>query len=831
MADKISMGDVKADKAGKADNAEINSTRLRPDIEAVCRAEEKQGYLDSAILGGFGAWAADMADGFTDCVSESIDGKNGKNLLKALGEAYTDAALIERPELLRQIRILLGRCGLSAESADVNGLDCLQRSHGLHGSDCLQRSENPASGAVSASVSGSEDAFARLQVGIEYLKGVGPKRATLLRKIGVYHVRDLLLLAPRDYDRRPAPSRIADVRLSEPVVICGRIQGCTVQRFRKLAVLKVLVGDESGSITVLWYNQQHMEQYMTPGRSIVVFGKAEQRFGTVQLVAQDHEFAERPSVTGPLPVYPLTTGLSQKNLRRLVATAWEKYSSYIGESLPEELLRANGLISLKQAIYYTHFPHDDGEIERGRQRMAFEELLVIQLTVLKNRLPDTAQSLSRCVINDVREKFVAALSFSLTGAQTRVIDEIYADMDKHQPMRRLVQGDVGSGKTVVAAAALYKNFLAGWQGALMAPTEILAEQHYRGLASLLGRLGIRVELLTGDTTAAVRRDVLARLRAGEIDVLIGTHALFSEDVEFAGLGLAVTDEQHRFGVGQRNALRQKGELADVLVLTATPIPRTLALTFCGDLNVSVIDELPPGRQPIQTVAAGYDIEGRVWNFVRGEIAKGRQAYVVCPLVEESEALELESAIQVAERLSREQFVDCRVGLLYGKMKPQEKADVMQRFAAGDIQLLVSTTVIEVGVDVPNATVMVIRDAERFGLSQLHQLRGRVGRGSERSYCVLLNNARSREQRERIKTMTDTNDGFVIAEADLRLRGAGELLGTRQSGISTLKYANLATDLRLAEAARQCALKLLQSGEYLSWPIAEEVRRRGELLES
>ena len=404
-------------------------------------------------------------------------------------------------------------------------------------------------------------------------------------------------------------------------------------------------------------------------------------------------------------------------------------------------------------------------------------------------------------------------------------------MSAPQPMRRLVQGDVGSGKTVVAAAALYKNYCAGWQGAMMAPTEILAGQHYRSLQPLLGRLGMRTELLTGDTPAARRRELLADLKDGRIDVLLGTHALFSDDVEFAGLGLAVTDEQHRFGVGQRNALRQKGSLADVLVLTATPIPRTLALTFCGDLNASVIDELPPGRQRIRTVAAGYDLEERVWNFVQEELAKGRQAYVVCPLVEESEALELESAVQVAERLQKDRFASCRVGLLHGKMKPQEKSAVMRDFVDGAIQLLVSTTVIEVGVDVPNATVMVIRDAERFGLAQLHQLRGRVGRGAEQSYCVLLNNAGGKVQRERIKTLTETNDGFVIAEADLRLRGAGELLGTRQSGLSLLKYADLAKDLRLAEAARKCALDLLKTGEYLGWPIADEVRRRSELLES
>ena len=353
----------------------------------------------------------------------------------------------------------------------------------------------------------------------------------------------------------------------------------------------------------------------------------------------------------------------------------------------------------------------------------------------------------------------------------------------------------------------------------------------QNLGPLLQKLGLRVALLTGDTPAAERRELLAELAAGNVDVLVGTHALFSADVEFAQLGLAITDEQHRFGVNQRNMLRQKGALADVLVLTATPIPRTLAMTFCGDLAVSVIDELPPGRQPIATYAVSYDLEPRALGFVRAEVEKGRQAYIVCPLVEESEALELESAIQVLERLQSRDFADFKLGLLHGKMKPQEKSEVMQAFAEGEIQILVATTVIEVGVDVPNATVMMIRDSERFGLAQLHQLRGRVGRGGEQSYCILLNNAKSREARERIKTLTESSDGFMIAEADLRLRGAGELLGTRQSGLAMLKFADLARDMRLVEAARADAQQLLASGEYLQWPLAEEVRRKSELLES
>ncbi len=520
-------------------------------------------------------------------------------------------------------------------------------------------------------------------------------------------------------------------------------------------------------------------------------------------------------------------------MRRLVETAWGKYAAYLTDELPPELLAEHQLLPLRQALFYLHFPENEQQVEQGRQRLAYEELLVTQLTVLANRLPESEQPVERPAADndDIMSQFTAVLPYQLTNAQHRVITEILDDLIQPRLMRRLVQGDVGSGKTVVAAAALYHNFRAGRQGALMAPTEILAAQHYHNLQPLLAGLGLHVALLTGDTPTVERRETLAALAAGQVDVLVGTHALFSADVEFARLGLAVTDEQHRFGVNQRNSLRQKGAQADVLVLTATPIPRTLAMTFCGDLAVSVLDELPPGRQPIATYAVSYDLEARALAFVLAELQQGRQAYIVCPLVEENENLELQSAVKLTERLQSREFAAYRVGLLHGKMKPQEKNEVMQAFAAGEIQVLVSTTVIEVGVDVPNATVMLIRDAERFGLAQLHQLRGRVGRGGRQSYCILLNNAKSKEARERIKILTESSDGFVIAEADLRLRGAGELLGTRQSGLAMLKYADLAADLRLVEAARADATRLLADGEYLKWPLAQEVRRKSELLES
>lgn len=770
---------------------------MSAEIEAVFRAEERQGYLDSSVLGGFGEWLCGM--------SGKVQSASVQAILRELGEAYTDGALAERPGLWRQ------------------AYACLSDKSLVIAAPQKQVAPTPKTDA--------------LRVSIEYLKGVGPKRAVLLRRLGIYTVADLLFNYPRDYERRPEPVLMGMANEGETVVICGQILSKTTMRPNKrLSILKVLLSDGTDNITAVWYNQVHLEAKMIVGKKIEVYGKLERRFGNRELSVMDYEFAEeaeeKPSGSAILPVYALTANLTQKSMRKLVATAWEKYAPHIDESLPPELLAQNSLLSLREALYNIHFPKTDEDAERGRQRLAYEELLVTQLTVLANRLPDSAQSVRRNPGNSEFAEFCAVLPFPLTGAQNRVITEIYADMERSQPMRRLVQGDVGSGKTAVAAAALYKNCRAGLQGALMAPTEILAGQHYKNLQPLLGALGLKVALLTGDTKTAERREILISLAEGRIDVLVGTHALFSADVEFAALGLAVTDEQHRFGVNQRSALRRKGNLADVLVLTATPIPRTLAMTFCGDLDVSVIDELPPGRQPIQTFAVSYELEERALNFVCGELAKGRQAYIVCPLVEENEKMELDSAIKLTERLQTKEFAAYRVALLHGKMKPAEKNDVMSRFSAGEIQVLVSTTVIEVGVDVPNATIMLVRDAERFGLAQLHQLRGRVGRGGEQSYCILLNNAKSKVARERIKTMTETNDGFVIAEADLKLRGAGELLGTRQSGLAALKYADLAKDLRLVEAARKNAMRLLQNDEYLQYPaLAREVRRRTELMES
>ncbi|MEG1500359.1 MAG: ATP-dependent DNA helicase RecG, partial [Clostridiales bacterium] len=451
---------------------------------------------------------------------------------------------------------------------------------------------------------------------------------------------------------------------------------------------------------------------------------------------------------------------------------------------------------------------------------AYEELFLLQSAILKNGKIIKKAGISHGHPGREWQDFLAALPFALTQAQVRVIGEILADMEAPQVMARLLQGDVGSGKTVVAAAALYCNYLNGYQGALMAPTEILARQHYQSLQSLLEPLSVRIALLTGKVSGKKRGELLASLEAGEIDIIIGTHALIQEQVSIPCLGLAITDEQHRFGVMQRAALSGREGLADVLVMTATPIPRTLSLTLYGDLDISIIDELPPGRQPIKTYAVSYDLEVRIFAFLEKEIKKGRQIFIVCPLVEESEKLDLENAVSLYENLQKQIFPHRRLGLLHGKMKSKEKESIMDDFAQGNLDILVSTTVIEVGINIPNATVMLIREAQRFGLAQLHQLRGRIGRGGEQSYCILMNNAKGNIARERMRVLCQSNDGFLIAEEDLRLRGPGDFFGTRQHGLPELKTANLFTDAALLEMARNDVLELMEDQDF--WQ-SEEMR--------
>lgn len=515
-----------------------------------------------------------------------------------------------------------------------------------------------------------------------------------------------------------------------------------------------------------------------------------------------------------VPIYPLTEGITQNVIRAIIENAVRMVKGNLVETLSKKIIEENSLCEINEAIEKIHFPNSLDEFEKARYRLAFEELLVMQLGLLSIKAKSKVKEIGIKFSKEGRIKeFLESLPYALTGAQARVWEEICADMESDKPMNRLVQGDVGSGKTVVATIAMLKAVGNGYQAAMMAPTAILAKQHYLGISKMLEPFGIRCELFTSDLTKKQKEKLLLELKNGDIDIAIGTHALLEENVEFKNVGLVITDEQHRFGVRQRGILTNKGEKTDTLVMTATPIPRTLAIILYGDLDISIIDELPPGRQKIDTYAVRRNMEERVNNFIKKEIDSGRQAYIVCPLVEESENFDAKSVTEMYDYY-KEVFKEYKVEVLHGKMKAKEKDDIMARFKAGEINVLISTTVIEVGVDVPNATIMVIENAERFGLAQLHQLRGRVGRGKFKSYCILKYEGNSQIIKERMEIMQKSSDGFVISEKDLELRGPGEFFGTKQHGIPEFRVANLITDIKILKAAQEVANKLLEEDPEL-----------------
>lgn len=677
-----------------------------------------------------------------------------------------------------------------------------------------------------------------LETPVQYLRGVGPARAAEFGRLGIRTVGDLLRHLPRRHEDR---SRLAPIARAVPgtvVTVQGRVlQVQEVRPRRGLVITKAAVTDGSAVLTGVWFNQPYLKKNLPPGATVLFSGKVERQYGNLQMNAPDHEVldgADPLHVGRIVPIYPAGAGLTQRYLRTVAKAAVDGYAALMPDLLPEALRRRLGLPPAAAAWRAIHFPEDLHELEAARRRLAFEELLVIQvgLGLLRTRMRRREKGFRHAPDGELSRRFRAALPFALTRAQERVIGEIRADMEGPFPMNRLVQGDVGSGKTVVAAAALVKAVESGFQGAMMAPTEILAEQHYLRLRRLLQPLGIGVALLTGGQGREEREAMRFGLAGGHLQVAVGTHALIQEGVQFRALSLVITDEQHRFGVRQRAELQKKGGrggpggaamIPDVLVMTATPIPRTLALTVFGDLDVSVLDELPPGRQPILTHHFPERERGRAYGFVRQQVLAGRQAYVVCPLVEASEAVEARAATEWAERL-RKALPGFRIGLLHGRLKPPEKEAAMEAFRSGETQILVATTVIEVGVDVPNATVMVIEGADRFGLAQLHQLRGRVGRGEHRSYCLLVADPQSEEGRRRLEVFTRTEDGFAIAEEDLALRGPGELFGTRQHGLPDLVLANPVRDLPLLEAAREEAETLLADDPGLVRPEHAALRR-------
>ena len=673
--------------------------------------------------------------------------------------------------------------------------------------------------------------MATLNTDIRYIKGVGEARAKSLAKLGITDLHSLLSYFPRAYDDRRTYKKIADLVPGENACVCAVIAGePKLSRIRKgLDLVKLRAVDETGALELTYFNQSYLKNTFHTGDTYVFFGRAEGTPNRPQMINPLFEREGAHQITGRImPIYPLTAGISQSMLYKAVEQGLAACVDELPDILPEDVRLAHGLCHTRFAYENIHFPSDDESLAAARRRLAFEELFLLALGLKLLRERRTFVAGKQCKKVDL-SPFFTSLPFSLTGAQRRAIDDIARDLTGARPMNRLCQGDVGSGKTMVAAAAVYMAAKNGLQCALMAPTEILAEQHYRSLAPLLEPLGISCALLTASTKAKDRGALNERLRSGDLSLVIGTHALLSPDVQYRDLGLVVTDEQHRFGVDQRAALSAKGENPHLLVMSATPIPRTLALMIYGDLDVSILNELPPGRQKIDTFAVPSSYHERIYAFLRKLVAEGRQAYIVCPMVSENDELpdERKAVTAYAETLQKEVFPDLRIAPIHGKMKPKEKDAVMRAFAAHEIDVLVSTTVIEVGVDVPNAALMLIENAECFGLSQLHQLRGRVGRGRHKSYCVLVSDNKGEENKQRLKVMSSTSDGFAIAEEDLKLRGPGDFFGSRQHGLPSLRVADLSCDLSLLHETQSAAGQLLAADPALkNHPL---LKARVELL--
>ncbi len=681
--------------------------------------------------------------------------------------------------------------------------------------------------------------------GLTDLPGIGPARAKKLAKLGLETLGDLMGHYPLRYEDRRDCYAIGKAPLGEPCCVSAMVaETPSLSRIRKgLELVKVKAVDATGVLNLTFFNQAYLKNTLQPGETYIFYGKVEAMGRRRSMTNPVFEKEGVGQVTGCiLPVYPLTAGITNNLMVNLARQAVEHCAGSAGETLPAAVRLEHQLCQVEYALRNIHFPSEWDALGIARRRMIFEELFTLTcgMALLKDR---RSRGTGRVIQGKLAE-FETLLPFAPTGAQRRAMEEIASDLASGRVMNRLVQGDVGSGKTAVAAYGAWAAAQAGCQCALMAPTELLAEQHARTLDNLLAPAGVRVGLLTGSVKGAVKKQLLRALAEGEIDLVVGTHALFSEGVEYRDLGLVIADEQHRFGVAQRAALAEKGGAAQphVLVMSATPIPRTLALIIYGDLDVSIIDELPPGRTPVSTYVVGEDKRQRMFGFVRKQVAEGRQVYIVCPAVEETpelaewgeisgQPMDLKAVTSYTKNLQETVFPDLRVGFVHGKLKSKEKEAVMAAFTAGELDVLVSTTVVEVGVDVPNASLMIVENAERFGLSQLHQLRGRVGRGKHQSYCVLMTASKSDTARERLRVLASTNDGFKIAEEDLRLRGPGDFFGKRQHGLPQLKVADFAADVALLKEAKAAAEKLIDSDPGLCKPehrvLKERVRQMFE----
>ena len=650
---------------------------------------------------------------------------------------------------------------------------------------------------------------------VQSIKGVGPKKTVKLQRMGMFNIEDVLYSFPREYEDRRNVKYIAQLTNDEQVLICAKVLAISKSKYVKnrKQMLRVLVEDKTGKLEIVFFNASYYYKAFTIDKKYYFYGRVSISFDRKQMIHPDFSEVNDEDIKAIMPIYPLTEGISQNERRRIQKNALH-YIDCIDEYLPDEILKRNRLCGIKYALKEIHFPQSFDAVKVAKFRLIFEELLILQtgLLMIKNRLQKDLKGIVFSKEIPV-DKFIEQLPFTLTNAQKRAIDEIINDMESPKVMNRLIQGDVGSGKTVVAAAAVYKSVLSSYQAVVMAPTEILAQQHFKTFKKFFNAFEIKIEFLSGSTSKKYREEILAGLESGDINVLIGTHAVIQDNVKFFKLGLVITDEQHRFGVNQRAALSDKGIRPDILVMTATPIPRTLALILYGDFDISIIDEMPAGRKKIKTLCLDMQNRIQAYELIKQEISKGRQAYIVAPLIEDSENLNTRSVESLFEELESF-FSGYKIAILHGNLKQTEKDEIMGKFINGEISVLISTVVIEVGIDVPNATVMVIENCERFGLAQLHQLRGRVGRGQEQSYCILINGSDNEISQRRAQIMEETDNGFLIAEEDLKIRGPGEFFGTRQHGIPEMKIANLFKHIKILSQVQKEAEIILNSDPLL-----------------
>ncbi|MFC2059725.1 ATP-dependent DNA helicase RecG [Chloroflexota bacterium] len=803
-------------------------------VKPLCKIlelEHKKGYIDSAVIGGLDKFLRNWTGQAIKSISEP-QFLNRFHQLHLVDPNYASLTTQQRQQWVRSVLDFLNEVERGEEVSNEPKLATIA-------SQPTSRSKVP--GKVT---SPSAD------LPITIVKGISSSLAAKFSKLGVKTIRDLLYFFPHrhlDYSQRKHISQLIE---GEEQTIVANVWQAQEIKLGSRRSTEAIVGDETGNVRIVWFNNPYLAKKLPANTRLVISGRVSLFNGRHVFESPEWEFAEdKGSIhTGRLvPIYPLTQGLRPRQVRKLTKELIDQWAWQVADFLPPELKERRNLLELPQAISQSHYPDDGIARDKARTRLAFDELFLLQMGVLsrkrnwQERQPGNPLSIKTPVL----DTFLKSLPFSFTEAQRRVLNELLADLEKPQPMSRLLQGEVGSGKTVVATAALLMAAANGYQGAFMAPTEILAEQHFSTICQFLSSgeqleeaaylrsysgiipRPLTVALLIGDINQAWKQELQQRISSGEIDIVIGTHALIQKGVAFHRLGLAVVDEQHRFGVTQRSALRQKGFSPHVLVMTATPIPRTLALTLYGDLDLSVIDQLPPGRQAVKTKWLKPQQRASAYTFIHRQVASGRQAFIICPLVEESEAIEAKAAVVEHQRLSEVVFPELKLGLLHGRMSATEKDAVMHHFRSGELDILVATPVVEVGIDVPNATVMLVESADRFGLSQLHQFRGRVGRGPEQSYCMLLAQNTSVVARERLDIIERTQDGFALAEEDLKLRGPGEFFGTRQSGLPDLRMAKL-SDVGLLELARNEAIRLFQADPALKKPehklLAKELAR-------